>query len=76
MSPLMMLLALMLPLLTAATQILDVTGLNTLFPTDPMGDVLNVTQCYCQSPNPLSYDAMFGYYVRVQNPCFLFERPH
>lgn len=62
MSPLMMLLALMLPLLTTATQVLNASDLNTLFPPNPVGDVLNVTQCYCQSPNPLAPDAMFGYH--------------
>ncbi|KAF6240296.1 hypothetical protein HO173_001907 [Letharia columbiana] len=62
MSPLMMLLAFMLPLLTTATQTLKGTDLHTLFPSDPVGDVLNVTQCYCQSPDPLSPDATFGYY--------------
>ena len=76
MSPLMMLLAFMLPLLTAATQILNETELYTLFPSNYVGDVLNVTQCYCQSSDPLSPDATFGYYVRENGPCLLFERTH
>ena len=65
MSPLMMLLAFLLPLLTTATQTLNENDLCTLFPSDPVGDVLNVTQCYCQSSQPLSPDATFGYYVRI-----------
>lgn len=76
MSPLMMLLAFMLPLLMTATQMLNVTDLYTLFPSNPVGDILNVTQCYCQSPGPLSPDAIIGYYVRVQSPCSLFQQPH
>lgn len=72
MSPLMMLLALTLSLLTAATQPLNGADLYTLFPSDPTGDVLNVTQCYCKSSNPLSPEATFGYYVRVQGSSFVF----
>lgn len=67
MSPFIMLLALMLPVFTAATQTLNPTDLYTLFPSAPAGDVLNVTQCYCQSPDPLSPDATFGYYVSLES---------
>lgn len=74
MSPLVMLLVFMLPMLRAATQILNEADLYTLFPTDPVGDVLNVTQCYCQSSDPLSPNATFGYYVRIQSSWFLLHR--
>ena len=66
MSPRMMLLAFMLPLLTA-TQFLDANDLYTFFPTFPKGDIFNVTQCYCQRDN-----TTFGYYVRAWSPCFVF----
>ena len=65
MSPLLALLALMLPVLTMATGNPDETGLYTLFPSSNItGDILNVTQCYCESSHPLYPDAKFGYYVR------------
>ena len=73
MSLLVMLLAFMLPMLRAAT-IFNEADLYTLFPTDPVGDVLNVTQCYCQSSDPLSPNATFGYYVRIQSSWFLLHR--
>ena len=71
MSPLMMLLLFMLPLLIAVIQTVNGDELHTLFPSDPPGDILNVTQCYCQSPTPLSPNATFGYYVSLQSACSL-----
>ena len=68
MSPFMVLLAFMLPMLTTAIHFLNQTDLHTLFPSNPGGDVLNVTQCYCSSLDPLSPNSTFGYYVRVQSP--------
>lgn len=59
-----MLITFILSLLTAAISNVNEPDLYTLFPLDPLGDVLNVTQCYCQSPDPLSPDATFGYYRR------------
>ena len=74
MSPLMMLLAFMLPLLTAATQNLTETDLYTLFSSDPAGDVLNVTQCYCGTDNLELPDARFGYYVCENFPFVRFKQ--
>lgn len=62
MFPLMMLLAFMLSLLMTSAQILNATDLYTLFPSNPVGDVLNVTQCYCRNPGPLTFNTTFGYY--------------
>lgn len=76
MSPLMMLLAFMLPLLTAATQNLTETDLYTLFPPNHVGDVLNVTQCYCESANQTLPDALVGYYVCENLSFYDFERDH
>ncbi len=73
---LVMLLACTLSILTAATQALDGASLYTMFPSQPEGDVLNVTRCYCQSPVPLSPGALFGYYVRVLSLFFLFQQYH
>ena len=73
MSPLMMLLSLMLPMLAAAIQTVNGDDLHTLFPSKPVGDVLNVTQCYCQNSIPLSPNATFGYYVSLQSPCSLYH---
>lgn len=71
MSPLMMLLSFILPMLAAAIQTVNVDDLHTLFPSNPVGDVLNVTQCYCQSSSPLSSNGTFGYVVGLQNLCSL-----
>lgn len=76
MSPLTMLLSLMIPMLVGAIPTADEAAPYTLFPSDPLGDVLNVTQCYCHSLAPLSPNATFGYYVRIQCLRFLFHRSH
>ena len=73
MSPLMMLLAFMLPLLTAATQNLTETDLYSLFPSHHVGDVLNVTQCYCENEPSSAY---FGFYVCESLPCVVFKCDH
>lgn len=66
MSPLTILLSLMIPMLAGAIPTLDEATPHTLFPFHHRGDVLNVTQCYCHSLAPLSPNATFGYYVRIQ----------
>ena len=67
MSPLMILLSFMLPMLTAALQTVNRDDLHTLFPPHPVGDVLNVTQCYCENSTPLTPNATFGYVVSLQS---------
>ena len=68
MSPLMMLLSYMISMLTVAIQIVHGDDLHSLFPAHPVGDVLNITQCYCQNSTPLSENATFGYAVSGQIP--------
>ena len=70
MSPLMILLSFMLPMLIAAIQTVNGDDLHTLLPSQPGGDVLNVTQCYCQNSTPLTPNGTFGYYVSLQSPLF------
>ena len=67
MSPIIMFLAIMLPLLTAVTQALNKTDLHSLFPSNPVNDNLNVTRCYCHGDLEADKPG-FGYYVRETLP--------
>lgn len=67
MSPVMVFLAFMLHLLTAATQALNATDLHSLFPSNSVNDVLNITRCYCHGDLDTD-ERPFGYYVRETLP--------